>query len=31
MKAHGEWKPTIPDFEMWLRQAIADGCIRAKA
>lgn len=31
MKAHGEWKPTIHDFEMWLRQAIADGCIRAKA
>ena len=31
LKANGNWEPTIPDFEKWLRQAIADGYIRAKA
>ena len=31
MKANGGWNPTIPDFEMWLRQGILDGCIRTKA
>ncbi len=31
MKADGGWEPTIPDFEGWLRKAIADGYIRAKA